>query len=260
MRVLVIDDQPLIVSGLRAVMGSFHAPVAVSCAESAEVARQVLASDLHFDLVLLDLELEESGGFDFLCELRTTHPAISIVVLSTSNSNELVSRAIFMGAMGFVFKRASNAMLIEALHLVISGVVYVPPMKLRSQSAPESRATVRDNGWGAGVESLPVGNLSATRSFASARGLTSRQTQVLELLLLGQSNKLIARALHLSVDTVKDHVTSLLRILNVTSRTQAVLAVGQLSDRARHPTDTMPFRSVAKHLIDDGRSLATFPD
>jgi DNA-binding NarL/FixJ family response regulator len=64
--------------------------------------------------------------------------------------------------------------------------------------------------------------------------LTSRQAQVLELLLLGQSNKLIARALNLSVYTVKDHVGSLLRMLNVSSRTQAVLAIGRLAGKPPH--------------------------
>jgi DNA-binding NarL/FixJ family response regulator len=97
-RALIIDDQPLIVSGLQAVMAGLRASLAVSCAESPHAARRLLTSDLHFDLVLLDLELEGAGGFDFLAELRDAHPTMSIVVLSASNANDLVSRAIFLGA------------------------------------------------------------------------------------------------------------------------------------------------------------------
>lgn len=257
MRALIIVDQPLIVSGLQAVIGSFHAPIAVSCAESADPARQMLASDQRFDLVLLDLELEGLEGLDFLGELHNAHPALPIVVLSASNANELVSRAIFMGAMGFVFKRASNAMLVEALHLVMSGVVYVPPMKLRSQLAPGSGASARNDCGGACPHIQPAGNLSATRRVASARGLTPRQADVLEFLLLGQSNKAIARALNLSIDTVKDHVTSLMRTLDVTSRTQAVLAMGRLLDNSRHVAHAVPVRSLGKGFGHEDRALAS---
>ena len=251
MRALIIDDQPLIVSGLQAVMAALRAPPAVSCAESPQAARRLLTSDLHFDLVLLDLELEGGGGFDFLAELRETHPAMSIVVLSASNSNDLVSRAIFLGAMGFVFKRSSNATLVEALQLVISGVVYVPPMRMRSQPALSFSGWAKDSGWGAQLESGSTPAPLPTRSVASARGLTPRQTDVLELLLLGQSNKLIARSLNLSIDTVKDHVTSLLRTLNVTSRTQVVLAMSPLAGTPRHSVRASPFDGAAKRLTDD---------
>ena len=244
MRALIVADQPLIATGLQAVMGRFHTPVAASHAESSQKARQMLTSDSPFDLMLLDLELEGSGGFDLLCELRDSHPAISIIVLSASNSNELVSRVIFTGAMGVVSKRASNATLIEAIHLVISGVVYVPPMRLRSQSAAGTQATAQDNGWEAWPGG-PVGDLSATRSLAATRGLTSRQTDVLELLMLGQSNKLIARALVISVETVKDHIASLMRRFNATSRTQVVVAVSQLLGQARQPGDAVPSQGVA---------------
>ena len=253
MRALIIDDQPLIVSGLQAVMAELRSPPTVSCAESPQVARRLLTSELRFDLVVLDLELEGAGGFDFLAELRDAHPTMSIVVLSASNSNDLVSRAIFLGAMGFVFKRSSNATLVEALQLVISGVVYVPPMKMRSQPPLSFTGWTRDTGWGAQLESGPPSAPAPlpTRSFASARGLTPRQTDVLELLLLGQPNKLIARTLNLSIDTVKDHVTSLLRTLNVTSRTQVVLAMSPLADATRHLLKASPFRGAAKRLTDD---------
>jgi DNA-binding NarL/FixJ family response regulator len=65
MRALIIDDQPLIVSGLQTVMASLQTPVVTSCAESPDAARRLLASDMHFDLVRLDLDLAGSGGLNF---------------------------------------------------------------------------------------------------------------------------------------------------------------------------------------------------
>ena len=108
--------------------------------------------------------------------------------------------------------------------MVMSGGIYVPPMGLRSHLP----AVAERKPWG-GVraEAGPAFDPANTRSSAAALGLTPRQTDVLELLLQGQSNKLIARALNLSVETIKDHVAAVLRTLNVSSRTQAVLAVSQ---------------------------------
>jgi DNA-binding NarL/FixJ family response regulator len=234
MRALIVEDQPLLVRGLQEVMGGLQPTIAVSCADCVGAARHTLASEPPFDLVLLDLELDGSGGLDFLDELRSAHPALPIVVLSASNANDLVGRAIFMGAMGFVLKRASTDTIVEALRLVLSGVVYVPPLKLRSPCERAPRASVRDEGWGIGLAPAEAVPPSPYRRLASMQPLTSRQAQVLELLLLGQSNKLIARALNLSVYTVKDHVGSLLRMLNVTSRTQAVLAIGRLAGKPPH--------------------------
>ena len=226
MKALLIDDHPLILSGLSTVIRGFGDDVSVACVETAHGAREMLAADPDFDLVLLDLHLGDCCGFELLEELRVTYPSLSVVVVSSSDSNEDVTRAIYLGAMGFIPKRASNEVLFEALHMVMSGGIYVPPMMLRSQAASLA-ARKEDRGWGVRAEPVPVFDPSNPRSSAAALGLTPRQTDVLELLLQGQSNKLIARALNLSVETIKDHVAAVLRTLNVSSRTQAVLAVSQ---------------------------------
>ena len=232
MKALLIDDHPLILSGLQSVIQGFGDDVRVACVETARGARELLAADSSFDLVLLDLQLGDCSGFELLEELRAAYPALSVVVVSSSDSNDDVTRAIYLGAMGFIPKRASNEVLFEALHMVMSGGIYVPPMVLRSQLPPAS-ARQDDHGWGVRLEGSPGTDATFTRSSAAAMGLTPRQTDVLELLLQGQSNKLIARALNLSVETIKDHVAAVLRTLNVSSRTQAVLAVSQRAGSAR---------------------------
>src|SRR6478672_10556952 len=116
MKVLVIDDHPLILSALQNVIQGMGSDVGVVGVAGARAAREALAADGSFDLVLL--------------ELRNGWPAIPVVVVSASDRSADVIRAIDLGAMGFVPKRASNETLTEALKVVMSGGIYVPPMTM----------------------------------------------------------------------------------------------------------------------------------
>ena len=229
MKVLLIDDHPLILQALQSVIESLGNDTTVVGASSARAARETLKAEGDFDLVLLDLHLGDADGFEVLAEFRRTYPALPVVVVSASDRHSDVIKAIDLGAMGFVPKRASNDSLFEALNMVMSGGIYIPPMTLGSEpsSRPEGDtvpSVLRVVGEHAQDSSLP----GATSPLAEI-GLTPRQTDVLALLLKGLPNKLIARELNLSVETVKDHVAAVLRALNVSSRTQAVLAVSQMS-------------------------------
>jgi DNA-binding NarL/FixJ family response regulator len=229
MKVLLIDDHPLILQALQSVIQSLGNDTTVVGASSARAARETLKAEGDFDLVLLDLHLGDADGFEVLAEFRRTYPALPVVVVSASDRHSDVIKAIDLGAMGFVPKRASNDSLFEALNMVMSGGIYIPPMTLGSEpgSKPEGDtvpSVLRVVGEHAQDSSLP----GATSPLAEI-GLTPRQTDVLALLLKGLPNKLIARELNLSVETVKDHVAAVLRALNVSSRTQAVLAVSQMS-------------------------------
>lgn len=211
MKVLLIDDHPLILSALQSVIQGLADNIQVTTADSGQAARQVLANASGFDLVLLDLHLGDANGFDLLSDLREQFPAMPVVVISASDQPSDVIRSIDMGAMGFVPKKASNETLVAALKQVMSGGVYVPPQSVGhdSLSQPASTDTLQ-----AAIHSPHW-------------GLTPRQTDVLASLLKGHPNKLIARELNLSVETVKDHVAAVLRALGVSSRTQAVIAVSQ---------------------------------
>ena len=232
MKVLLIDDHPLILQALQSVIQSLGSDTTVVGAGSARAARETLQADSEFDLVLLDLHLGDADGFDVLAEFRRTYPALPVVVVSASDRHSDVIKAIDLGAMGFVPKRASNDTLFEALNMVMSGGIYIPPMTLGSEPAPARL----------GGDTVPgvlrvVGEQAREAKYQTGPaplaeiGLTPRQTDVLALLLKGLPNKLIARELGLSVETVKDHVAAVLRALNVSSRTQAVLAVSQMSSQ-----------------------------
>ena len=228
MKVLLIDDHPLILSALQSVIQGLGENVKVTGVPSASAARGALKKDSTFDLVLLDLHLGDSNGFDFLTELRNSHPALPVVVVSASDRTSDVIRAIDLGAMGFVPKRASNETLFEALHLVLSGGIYVPPMSMAlGQPSAMHNDGGRDSFGAAPDQAHSQG--SPTSVNLESLGLTTRQSDVLALMLQAKPNKLIARELGISVETVKDHVAAVLRVLKVSSRTQAVLAVGQMS-------------------------------
>jgi DNA-binding NarL/FixJ family response regulator len=220
--------------------------------DSAAAARAALLKDSDFDLVLLDLGLGDADGFDVLVEFRAAYPAVPVVVVSASDRASDVIRAIDSGAMGFVPKRSSHGELHEALRMVMTGAMYVPPSMLGldfsravhmgdtvpgiMRAGGDSGFISTDPGAGAdmGVAGAPLGAAAQPEPHQKVPtladvGLTPRQTEVLSLLLQGLPNKLIARQLNLSVETVKDHVAAVLRALGVSSRTQAVLAVSQMT-------------------------------
>lgn len=254
MKVLLVDDHPLILSALQTVIRGLHDDVTVDGVDSAAACRTQLQHDADYDLLLLDLALGDTNGFDLLVELRHTYPALPVVVVSASERASDVIRAIDLGAMGFVPKRSSTGQLTEALKMVMSGGLYVPPMLLGLQGAalppepapdtdtePAVMQASRLAPFGPGAQAEPHQKLPSLDQV----GLTPRQTEVLALLLKGLPNKLIARELKLSVETVKDHVAAVLRALGVNTRTQAVLAVSQMTQpgtraQAAPPTHTSP--------------------
>ena len=269
MKVLLIDDHPLILSALQAIIQTLDDEIEVATADTPEAAFALLAQDNGVELVLLDLSLGETvDGFDVLADLRERHPGLPVVVVSATELLSDMVRAVDMGAMGFVPKRSSNNELFEALALVLAGGVFIPPALLGLMRLPGMKlseaAAAADAAAGRIPTVLPLPPLVARRPPADAGdtapavlramvddepgsggptalggagmrmgmatlGLTPRQTDVLALLLKGLPNKLIARELNVSVDTVKDHVAAVLRTLGVNSRTQAVLVVSRMT-------------------------------
>ncbi|WP_431051145.1 response regulator [Roseateles sp. L2-2] len=239
MRVLLIDDHPLILAALQTVIQGLGEDVQVLGADSAAQARDTLKSRQDFDLVLLDLNLGDASGFDVLEEFRAQYPSLPVVVISASDRASDVIRAIDQGAMGFIPKRTGNDVLAQALKLVMSGGIYVPPMSLGSDAPPEPEPVAVAASEAAPGNSAKLNQVQALASqagYQTTEGLeslqlTPRQTDVLALLLQGKPNKIIARELGVSVETIKDHVAAVLKALGVSSRTQAVLAVGQMVQR-----------------------------
>lgn len=214
MKFLVVDDHALIREALRGVLIELQSDAVVLEAGTCSEAMTLVNQHADLSLMLLDLKLPDRDGFDAMVELRDHHPALSVVMLSAFNDRENVIKALDGGALGFIPKTGSRDVLVSALRLILAGGVYIPPDILnRSPSAP--------------VESGEPA-IAARRPTPHELGLTERQVDVLALMMQGKSNKLICRALDLAEPTVKNHVSAILKALNVTNRTEAVLAVAAL--------------------------------
>lgn len=220
MKVLVVDDHALIRDALRRVLEELEHEVTVFEAGDCGQAFRVIEAQPDLDLVLLDLNLPGMHGLAALIELRTRYPAVSVVVVSAASDRASVTQALDHGAMGYIPKSSSNEVLASALRLVLSGGIYIPPEILGRAEPQMDSGSVERSASDAGG--------SPRRLLPSALGLTERQTQVLILLMQGKSNKLICRELDLAESTVKNHVTHVLKTLNVTSRTQAVIAAARM--------------------------------
>ena len=212
MPILVVDDHVLIRDALRDVLNELRPDAIVLQAPDCRQAMQLVAEYPDLELVLLDLGLPDADGFVMLNDLRDRYPSLPIVVLSALQDRNSVTRALDLGAVGFIPKSAQRAVMLSALQLVFAGGIYVPPEILRREDSPAKmqRSTCDDR-------RLSLGDL----------GLTERQMEVLALLLRGKGNKAIGRALDLAEPTVKNHVTAILKALRVTNRTEAIVVVNQ---------------------------------
>jgi DNA-binding NarL/FixJ family response regulator len=209
-KVLMIDDHHLVRDGMRPVLERLAGPgerlevleAATFAAGLAEIARHA-----DIELVLLDLRLPDVAGFDALARLQREHPDLPVVVMSGEDEARLVREALQRGALGYVPKSSRPAVILQALRLVLSGGTYVP-------------------------REIMGGDDGAPPKAPAGLGLTPRQAEVLPLLLAGKSNKQICRELGMAEGTVKSHVAAIFKALGVTTRVQAVLAVGRLGIKA----------------------------
>jgi DNA-binding NarL/FixJ family response regulator len=210
LKVLVIDDHPLVQEGVSAALESLADDVTVMAARDAEQGLGLAAEHPDLDLVLLDLALPGMSGFNLIGKLHERLPSLPVVVLSALEEPENVRHAINAGAMGFVPKSAATRVLIEVLQQVLEGNVTVP-LALQSSGPPVSHALP-----GAGGDAGSIAEPDVAL-------LTLRQLEVLSRVCQGKTNKQIATELGLSEKTVKAHVTAIFKVLGVVNRTQAVL-------------------------------------
>lgn len=203
MKILVIDDHPLIVRALAQLLPNMDPAIEVRGAVDAAEAVAVLDNEPDVALVLLDLALPGTRGLDFLGDLKLDYPGVPIVVLSATHDQATVMAALGAGAHGFVPKTADPTALVDAIRRVLDGGVYLMP------------------------DTTPLAEGDGVHIGPDALGLTARQTDVLKLLVQGKPNKLICRDLNLSEGTVKVHVSAILKALRVHSRTEAIATLAR---------------------------------
>ena len=228
MKILVVDDHPLVRDAMSRVVAELAPAVEVLQAADCAGALATAGGASDIDLVLLDLDLPDTRGFEALERFRRDYPALPAVVVSMYHDGDTVREVIRRGAMGYIPKTCSKEIILGALRLVMSGAVYVP-----------SQAMVEDAG---AADAQSPGRAARSLSELGELGLTPRQGQVLALMMRGCNNKQICRDLGLAERTVKLHVTAVLNTLRVSSRTQAVLAVARLGLTAENLVSGMDGR------------------
>ena len=197
----MVDDHALVRAGLCQVLQGLD-PVEkteVLQAHNCAVAFELAATHPDLDLVLLDYHLPDMNGLAALAIFGKKHPELPIVMLSGSANPSIVQRVLAQGAAGFITKSGLSDELLLALRQVLDGEVYAPGF-----TNPDSKQD---------ISSGPV--------------FTPRQEEVLRLLLDGYTNREISEKLCLSDETIKSHVTSILRGFGVKTRMQAALEAGR---------------------------------
>jgi DNA-binding NarL/FixJ family response regulator len=219
LKILLVDDHALFREGVALLLARLQKGVSIAPAGSCEEALAILEREGPVDLVLMDLGLPEMSGLDGISIMRQRYPEIPVVALSSSDDKQTVLSALDRGAMGFVPKSSSSDTMIAALRLILAKGIYLPPSVFLGD---------RQIGQGSVPTPHGFGESPAKAMRPADLGLTHRQVEVLYLILQGKSAKLISRELDLSASTVKAHTSAVLRALNVTTRTQAVVAAGRL--------------------------------
>lgn len=210
MHILLVDDHTLFREALLHVLNQLDSQVIVLEAANVEEAAQLISHTRNLDLILLDIDLPQVDGLTALPGLRELAPTVPIVVLSGSEASEHIKRALNSGAVGYIPKSCSSHEMLAALHIILQGDVYIPPKLLgKLEGASLSFGVHSDN-------------------HSTQTTLTTRQIEVLELMVRGLPNKSIARTLNLAEGTVKLHVASILRAFGVNNRTQAVIEASRL--------------------------------
>lgn len=232
MRILIADDHELFRDGLRLVLSDLGPDVHVAESgtydDTLDLVRRATAEDAAFDVVLLDLVMPGMSWADGLTALKEAGPASPVVILSASQERRLVLESVRLGAAGFIPKTSSSRVMLSALRLVLSGGIYLPPSLISEEGEDDTAATSLAAGHGRPAGTAQRNGPPAGDPPPDSPPLTPRQREVLALLGQGKSNKEIARLLDLSEGTVKLHVTAILKSLNVSNRTGAVVAASRL--------------------------------
>ena len=196
-RVLVVDDHPIVRAGLTTMLRS--EPGLTPVGEAANGTEAVVQfNELQPDVTLMDLRLPEMMGVEAITAILKDSPEAHIIILTTYDGDEDIYRGLQAGAKGYLLKDSDRDELIAAVRAVHSGQNYIP---------------------------IVVGEKLVERM--SSEPLSSREVEVLEMLAKGKNTQSISSALHITEGTVKFHITNILHKLDVSDRTQAVVVAFQ---------------------------------
>jgi DNA-binding NarL/FixJ family response regulator len=203
-RAVTADQRPLCRAGLANLLKHSLGISEVIQASDFTHSLAALGRSSNLSLITVGPDLPGMRGVAGLRQLRTDYPALRVVVVAESRDRELVLEALCAGVHGYILKDTHPDEMVRAFEMVLAGRIYVP--SLISDIHPRRSVA---------VDAAPVGEAS----------LTERQTEVLQLIAAGRSNKEIARTLEIAEGTVKVHITAAFRALGVHNRVSAAAAL-----------------------------------
>ena len=212
MKILIADDHELFLKGLEMVLSDFSSEAELVKARNYSEIFAIIEKQKDFNLVLTDLAMPGARWLEALQRIHEQLPDTPVIILSAVFDREIVQKTIELGAAGYIPKTSSNAVILSAVNLVLSGGVYIPAELLQGMSRDEFDMLKQ------------LENVSEEQNLAEkVKILTPRQIEVLRLIAEGKSNKQIAYEMGVSEATVKLHINALLRAVGATNRTQAVI-------------------------------------
>jgi DNA-binding NarL/FixJ family response regulator len=204
-RVMVVDDQWMIREGL-ASLAAIEVDIEVVAVAADGVEAIEFAEQHRPDVVLMDIQMPGVDGVAATEAIRIAHPAVNVLMLTTFDDPQLIERSLAVGAVGYLTKDIAATDLAQSIRSAAAGVVQLSP-------------DVTQILLGRSTPAAAVGN--------SVEELTTREREVLTLVARGLSNREIGKELHLSAGTVKNHVSTILRRLGISDRTQAAVIATQ---------------------------------
>ena len=222
MQVLLIDDHTLFRRGLRMLLRDLDESLDVSEASHLEEALNLRGSS--FDLVLLDMNMPGRNGPGMIPLIRETFATAAVVVVSGEDSPAVIREAISAGASGYIPKTSTPELMMGALRLVLAQGVYLPMELLAGAAPPMAPALTPLSRAAVSAEDMPTppNPLTPKPPF-----LTDRQWEILQQALRGVPNKVVADRLGIAPGTVKSHLSTIYRALNVRNRVEAVYMVAK---------------------------------
>lgn len=214
MRILLADDHPLFREGIKPLLHKLNDPIEIIEAKDYPSAFSAARRAGELDLALIDLYMPGMDEREGILRFRAAFPDVPVIILSASEQPEDIQHLLDIGALGYITKSSPGEVILHALRLVLAGGVYLPPSLL------------------GGKESVEMEDEIARQKVA----LTLRQQEVLRELARGKSNRQIAEALRITEGTVKIHLATIFRLLDVNNRTEAVLAAQRMRLSAQAKT------------------------
>jgi DNA-binding NarL/FixJ family response regulator len=199
-QLLIVDDHEVVRLGLKAMLADSEVKVVADLASGQEAVKFV--SENQVDVVLLDVRMSDGDGLNTLGRIKLDKPDLGVIMFSFSDNPTYVARAVALGACGYLLKNCTRDELIQAVKTVAAGESLWTRTDLRRVSG-----------------ALATPRLTADVEVA----LTKRESEVLRELARGLTNEQIAATMHISYETIKEHVQHILRKIGVTDRTQAAV-------------------------------------